>query len=106
VARLNELAQITTKHIRKHGSIHFIHFGSDLRLKNVASIRSVPIHSKLIELGFLDYVSKQDGLLFPGIPRHSSGRYSDAPSKAFRRHLEKKWDQAPKTDLPQSSPHV
>jgi integrase len=86
-ARLNELAQLTTKHIQKHGDIHYIRFDADLRLKSGSCIRSVPIHKKLIELGFLDYVSKQSGLLFPGITKHSSGRFSDAPSKAFGRHL-------------------
>jgi integrase len=49
----------------------------------------VPLHHKLLELGFLDYVGGKEGLLFPGLVQHSSGRFSDAPSKAFRRHLEK-----------------
>ena len=87
-ARLNELAQLTTKHIHKHGNTHYIQFAADMRLKSLSCIRSVPIHKKLIEIGFLDYVSKQTGPLFPGITQHSSGRFSHALSKAFGRHLQ------------------
>jgi len=88
-ARLNELAQLSTKHVGDKSGIHFIRFSSDMRLKSLSCVRSVPIHSKLIEMGFLDYAAKQQGALFQGITQHSSGRYSDALSKAFRRHLEK-----------------
>ncbi len=57
-ARLNELAQLTTKHIRKDGNLHYIRFDSNMRLKSPSCVRSVPIHKKLIEIGFLDFVSK------------------------------------------------
>ena len=86
-ARLNELAQLTTKHIHTHGNTHYIRFEVGMRLKAPSCIRSVPIHTKLIEMGFLDFAAKQSGSLFPGIPQHSSGRFSDALSKAFCRHL-------------------
>jgi integrase len=87
-ARLNELAQLTVDHIHHHGGIPYIHFDESMRLKTSACVRSVPLHSKLVELGFLDYVNSCSGPLFPGVTQHSSGRYSDALSKAFRRHLE------------------
>jgi integrase len=86
-ARLNELAQLRSSHIQSHGQLHFIHFSTAMRLKSPACVRAVPLHPKLISLGFLEYVAKRDAL-FPGIAQHSSGRLSDAPSKAFRRHLE------------------
>jgi integrase len=86
-ARLNELAQLTTNHIHNHGDLYYIKFDRDLRLKSGSCVRSVPIHKKLVEQGFLGYVSKQSSLLFPGITQHSSGRFSDALSKAFGRHL-------------------
>lgn len=91
-ARLNELAQLSKNLIRQDGSVHYIYFSPELRLKSgekKSCIRSVPIHPKLIELGFLDYVAKCSGELFPGLPMHKSGRFSDAPSKAFSRHLKK-----------------
>ncbi len=89
-ARLNELCQLTSGHVRLHGAIHNLYFSPELRLKTgeqESCIRSVPVHTKLRELGFLDYVGKCKGRLFPGLTQHKSGRYSDAPSKAFTRHL-------------------
>jgi integrase len=85
---LNELAQLTDQHIREHDDVSYICFDESMRLKTPACVRSIPVHGKLIELGFLDYVASRKGRLFPGITQHSSGRFSDAPSKAFRRHLE------------------
>ena len=91
-ARLNELAQLSKNLIRQHGSVHYIYFSPELRLKSrekKSCVRSVPIHPKLIEFGFLDYVARCPGDLFSGLPMHKSGRLSDAPSKAFSRHLRK-----------------
>lgn len=94
-ARLNELCQLATRHVRQNPTPH-IYFSPELRLKTGkrrgnSSVRSVPLHPKLIELGFIDYVSQcesnEAGLLFPGLPLRKTGRLSDAPSKAFRRHL-------------------
>lgn len=91
-ARLNELCQLSAKDIRHHNGIHYIYFSPELRLKtgeDGASIRSVPIHDELIKLGFLGFFGASTDLLFPGIPQHKSGRYSDAPSKRFSYHLTK-----------------
>lgn len=93
-ARLNELCQLTAAHIRLTEPKH-IYFGSDLRLKTArkggSSIRSVPLHPKLIELDFEKFVedskANEGGRLFPDLPLHRTGRYSDAASKAFGRHL-------------------
>ena len=89
-ARLNELCQLRKSLIRQHGGTHYIYFSPDLRLKTGSKdscVRAVPIHAHLIELGFLDYVSSCSDTLFPGLPQHKSGRFSDAPSKAFTRFL-------------------
>jgi integrase len=93
-ARLNELCQLTTEHVRLAGTKHF-YFGPDLRLKTArrtdSSIRSVPMHPKLETLSFVEFVKPCETnickRLFPDLAKHRSGRYSDAPSKAFRRHL-------------------
>jgi len=61
-------------------------------VKNSASKRPVPIHSKLIELGLLDYVERikaQGALLFFPEFSPSKGRASGEAEKWFRRHLEK-----------------
>ena len=87
-ARCNEIAQLTRSRIREHDGTHYMAFLADMRLKNgTGSLRSVPIHSKLNELGFLDYVHSQSDQLFPGLTAHSSGRFSDALGKRFSYRL-------------------
>ncbi|MBU2764492.1 DUF6538 domain-containing protein [Acidithiobacillus caldus] len=51
-ARLNEIGQLTVDHIVREPVPHF----RILQAKNQGSIRDVPLHPKLIDLGFLDYV--------------------------------------------------
>lgn len=94
-ARLNELCQLTTDHI-SHTWPEHIHFSPELRLKTGAlksCVRKVPLHPTLLSLGFLSYVSNCENnvgkKLFPDLPKHRTGRFSDAPSKAFSRHLKK-----------------
>ena len=61
-ARRTEIAQLKLGDIRQASGIHFIDFndeGNDQNLKNLSSARSVPIHRKLIEIGFLDYVDRR-----------------------------------------------
>lgn len=91
-ARLNELCQLRTDHIKKHDGLHYIYFSPELRLKTgekESCVRSVPLRREIIDAGFLDHVDQATDLLFPDIPQHTSGRYSDAPSKAFSYHLKK-----------------
>ncbi len=68
-ARLNELCQLLKTDIGRHGEIDTISIMDEeenKRLKTEASRRIVPIHSKLIELGFLEFVkSAPAGRLFP-----------------------------------------
>lgn len=101
-ARLNELCQLTTDHIVCTPPEH-IHFSPELRLKTgplMSCVRKIPIHPKLLSLGFLDYVKdcqrNVGKKLFPDLPKHRTGRYSDAPSKAFSRHLKKLGIKRPK----------
>lgn len=92
-ARLNELCQLTKKHIKRHGDIHYIHFSRELQLKTgetESCVRAVPLHSTLIGLGFLKFVDSSAGPLFPGLKENdTTGRLSGAPSKRFSYHLEK-----------------
>ena len=59
-------------------------------LKNEASERKVPVHSRLIELGFLQYVEQMGAAgavrLFPKL-KHGANGYGDAVGKTFARHL-------------------
>ncbi|MDP9902137.1 site-specific integrase [Variovorax ginsengisoli] len=72
--RLNEIAQLYVDDVNVEGVVPYIDFNlngadkvdsdgvdagltSDKSLKTISSARLVPIHSRLIELGFLDYVA-------------------------------------------------
>ncbi|MGC3963419.1 MAG: site-specific integrase [Rhodocyclaceae bacterium] len=57
--RINELAQLHVADVRQQDGIHIISVLDDessKQLKTTGSRRIVPIHSKLIELGFIDFV--------------------------------------------------
>ena len=91
-ARTNELCQLTQSHVKRHKDVHYIHFSPELRLKTGEKefcVRSVPLRQELIDDDFLDYVAQCDGPLFPGLPKHATGRFSDAIGKQFSRHLKK-----------------
>ena len=74
-ARLNEVCQLLVDDIIEVEGIRCIRIKDDeatrQRLKNDASKRIVPIHSKLVALGFLDYVNARrkrgDQKLFPSL---------------------------------------
>src|SRR6202007_280907 len=78
-ARLNEIAQLQTDDIVQQNGIWCFSFsdsGETQRLKNKSSRRVIPIHSKLIELGFLNYVKKiGKGRLFPELSFHPKDGY-------------------------------
>jgi len=83
-ARLEELAQLKTEDIKTDADtgIVFLNItdsgiagdGEKKQLKNKNSVRPIPIHSTLIEVGFLDYINKRkSGALFD-LKRDKQGR--------------------------------
>jgi len=65
-ARLGEICQLRTDDVRKikegifHGWVYEINEeGYDKNVKTRNAVRKIPVHSKLIEMGFLDYVKKR-----------------------------------------------
>ena len=84
-ARLEEMAALAPTDIQEHEGIHFfeIHGRDGRHVKNASSWRYVPIHSRLIELGFLDYVASRNGeeRLFNLVPYQNE--YGKNASKAF-----------------------
>jgi integrase len=60
--RMEELARLTTNDIGCENGIYYIYIHGERdttrRVKNVSSIRRIPLHSKLLELGFDDYYRK------------------------------------------------
>lgn len=74
-ARVGELAQLQVSDIDVTSDIPTIRItneGEGQRVKTAASVREVPIHSELVRLGFLDYVTavKESGgrSLWPALP--------------------------------------
>ena len=57
--RLNELASLCIKDIQEENGIYYFDINNerDKSIKNKQSFRKTPIHDKIIEAGFLDYVS-------------------------------------------------
>lgn len=94
-ARINEICQLYVDDIGKDGGIFFIDINentSDKQLKNDSSKRRVPLHNKLIKLGFIDYVVglKNRGInrIFPELTHQRDG-YGTVASKWFARYRKK-----------------
>ncbi len=68
-ARREEIAQLLAEDIKQtEEGVYYINITDDpengKRVKNAHSRRKVPVHSRLLELGFLEYVSRKTGALF------------------------------------------
>jgi integrase len=93
-ARIEELCQLHLADIRQIDGIWVFDINSDdeKNLKNLSSKRIVPIHEKLIGLGFLDYVEKlrirKANRLFPELKKQRDG-YSQAAQKWFNARYKK-----------------
>ncbi len=92
-ARLAEIAQLSVSDIREkdHTAIISINDrGPDKLLKNRGSEREIPIHSRLIDLGFIDFVNFQRSLgqtrVFPELKRNTKDQFA-VPSKYFSKYL-------------------
>lgn len=88
--RQEEAAQLRAADIQQEGGIWFfnIHRDHGNQLKNEQSIRRVPVHRFVIELGFLDYVEEARAAgrthLWPGMTRSGpDGKFAYAYSKSF-----------------------
>ncbi|ELI5719059.1 site-specific integrase [Vibrio fluvialis] len=87
-ARLNELCQLYKEDVYKQNGIWVIRIDDKLEgqsLKNNNSRRLVPIHEKLLSLGFIDYINAvQHERVFPTLKRERDG-FGTAASKWFGR---------------------
>jgi integrase len=83
-ARLEELARLKKDDLQTEGGVRFLAIHDVV--KTQGSLRKVPIHSKLIELGFLEFAKSVDsGPLFPLMAWHKE-KVSDAWSKWWTRY--------------------
>ena len=96
--RLNEICQLDLADVKTVGGVECFSVttesargGKDKKVKTMSSRRLVPIHTKLIEIGFLNYVAdrrRQASIkLFPELPISATGYFSDPFSKWFVRFL-------------------
>lgn len=87
-ARLGELAGLKFTDIRKIDDVYCIVIGKG---KNTNSIRKVPLHSKIMGSGFLDYLVSlpdKNGQVFPNLREGING-YGKNVARRFGQYLEK-----------------
>ena len=92
--RSNEICQLLTSDIRKEAGIWCVeiskHSESGKSIKTDASARTLPIHSKVIEAGFIKFFEKRKkgkrDRLFHELKADEEGSYSNSFRGWFRRH--------------------
>lgn len=90
--RAGEILQLLRSDVKNENGIWYFDVskgeGEDKKIKTVSSIRQVPIHEKLIQLGFLDQIAdiQPKQRIFPDIERGSDGYYSHNFSKWWGRY--------------------
>jgi len=105
-ARLGELCQRTPEDVLQENEVWLLRIhqeGQGMHLKNNFSERDVPIHPKLIELGFLEFATQRKGrdqlLFFANSKMKAADQLSEDFSKHFRRHLVSCGAKTPKTSF-------
>jgi integrase len=86
--RMNEILQLRFQDLRIEDDVlmmHVVEDTEDMSVKTEAGLRCVPVHPKLLELGFSSYISsrKKAGWLFDGVTASESGRRSKSASNWF-----------------------
>jgi integrase len=94
-ARLNEICQLHLSDIKAIDGVQVFDFNEDnpettlKSLKRPFHKRQFPIHPKLIELGFLDFVAarrlSKELRLFPELPYRGENKYADKAQKWFNK---------------------
>jgi integrase len=89
--RLEEIGQLTKEDIKRQDDIWFFNLdhapNKGRVLKNESSRRQIPVHSRLIELGFLDLVSGSNSRLFPDLSSAGARQLTASWSQWFGRYL-------------------
>lgn len=95
VARINELAQLHLNDIGQDGEVWYININRktpDKSLKNSWSERKVPLHSCLIELGFIEWCqalrTADFQRVFPELSWNITNRYAKDPIRVMSQYLE------------------
>lgn len=91
--RSSELAGLPLAHVHEDDAIPYVQidYTEDRGLKNVQSIRKLPIHPELIRLGFIDYVRAMRSagctMLFPDMDSPNSDSFASTFYKSIFRPL-------------------
>ena len=100
-ARLEEVGQVALADVKRDGEIVYLDIDEyaadeeapDKSVKTDDSIRLVPVHAKLIELGFLDYyealVAAGQTQLFPDLKENSLGKRTKEASQRMNRIIDR-----------------
>ena len=95
-ARLNEICQLDVSDIQEHEGIWVMNLtgdSGDKSIKTHAGNRLVPLHPKLLEFGFLNYVEQirndNHQKLFPNLKKRRSTGYGTMISHWFTKYLKK-----------------
>lgn len=88
-ARMSEILQLERHDIQKNGNIWLINITDQdprskdpfKRVKAKGSIRMFPIHNRLIDLGFLDFVKTKDCRIFDDESRSIKGKFDSFQKK-------------------------
>ena len=63
-ARIEELGQLDKADVKEEQGVWYIHIHGDMstnrRVKNASSVRKVPLHKKLLEMGFLAFAQRTE----------------------------------------------
>ena len=89
--RLNEILQLHLTDIKQEGGIHYYDLteGAGKRFKTASSQRRIPIHHKIIEAGFLEFIAMRKAKrsskdqLFLEVKPDTYGSYGKATSDSF-----------------------
>lgn len=85
--RQNEICQLHVTDIEKKENIWIFNINDDgiKKLKNQSSRRNIPIHSKLVKLGFIEYLKSRKGeiMLFGQLTKDSDDKFNRKVSRFF-----------------------
>ena len=94
-ARLEELGQLLVRDVRTEKGVHFLsldNLGDDQELKTESSKRRVPIHRKVVALGFLDWARanrKPDAFVFRDVKLNKNDKLTQNLSRRANRYLDR-----------------
>lgn len=109
-ARVEEIAQMHVADVQFENGLHIVVENAEAEdeelaknVKTLSSNRRIPLAEELVEIGFLNYLSRVQELgcphLFPGVTHDVPRKRGEKESRSFREKFRKLGDQHPETGL-------